>query len=136
LSLSHVAPLLANQLRQVGQRQIYTKNYIRPAHSELREITSVLSFEDRSAEVVVEQVGRQRSLYLVAIDVFEHNLLFLLLLSVFTLSVLLAGLAVLHLFGLSFFWVESSLLLGSLNLVFSTGSVFLFKFVYASHSSR
>lgn len=62
MSLSHVAPLLANQLRQVGQRQIYTQNYIRHAHSELREITSVLGFEDRSAEVVVEQVGRQRSL--------------------------------------------------------------------------
>lgn len=84
----------------------------------------MFSLKDRSSEIVVEQVGRQRSPQLVAINILQNNLLLLFLFAILTLSVLLAGFAFLRVLCLSFFGVQSGLLLCSLDLVLGTSGVF------------
>lgn len=73
-------PLVADQLRQIRQGQLYTRK-IRLASSPSSDtLTWVLTAQGGAAVVVVKHVGGERSLEFIPVGVLDHLFLYLLFL--------------------------------------------------------
>ena len=76
-------PLVSNQLREVGQRQVCSLKVVSAHHIliSLRRLTGVLLPERGSSVIVVEHIGGEGPLELISVGVLDHLLFgFLLLL--------------------------------------------------------